>query len=82
MACLYRESPEKLVEKEIDNLPWPGQVDFINGGPHCYVHQAFFLLPGFDCYRLVLIDHISKEMNELNVIRCQKNSKTYRYRLA
>ncbi|KAK2661888.1 hypothetical protein Ddye_000462 [Dipteronia dyeriana] len=29
------ELAEKLDEKEIDNLPRPGQVDFINGGPPC-----------------------------------------------
>lgn len=27
----------KLEEKEINNLPRPGQVDFINGGPPCQV---------------------------------------------
>lgn len=26
-----------LGEKDIDNLPLPGQVDFINGGPPCQV---------------------------------------------
>ncbi|TXG69970.1 hypothetical protein EZV62_004905 [Acer yangbiense] len=29
------ELAEKLDEKEVDNLPRPGQVDFINGGPPC-----------------------------------------------
>ncbi|KAK7283728.1 hypothetical protein RIF29_13469 [Crotalaria pallida] len=29
------ELAAKLDEKEIDNLPMPGQVDFINGGPPC-----------------------------------------------
>lgn len=27
----------KLDEKEVENLPLPGQVDFINGGPPCQV---------------------------------------------
>lgn len=31
------ELAEKLDEKEIRNLPRPGQVDFINGGPPCQV---------------------------------------------
>ncbi|TXG53652.1 hypothetical protein EZV62_018908 [Acer yangbiense] len=43
------ELAEKFDEKEINNLPRPGQLEFINGGPPCQVHQAFFLLPGFDC---------------------------------
>ncbi|KAK1565123.1 hypothetical protein Q3G72_019278 [Acer saccharum] len=43
------ELAEKIDEKEINNLPRPGQVEFINGGPPCQVNQAFFLLPGFDC---------------------------------
>ncbi|KAF1897087.1 hypothetical protein Lal_00034789 [Lupinus albus] len=29
------ELASKLDEKEIDNLPMPGKVDFINGGPPC-----------------------------------------------
>ena len=29
-----------LGEKDINNLPLPGQVDFINGGPPCQVCSA------------------------------------------
>lgn len=29
------ESAASLGEKEISDLPMPGQVDFINGGPPC-----------------------------------------------
>lgn len=38
------ELAEKLDKKEVDNLPLPGQVDFINGGPPCQVCQALWLL--------------------------------------
>ena len=38
------ELAAKLDEKEINNLPRPGQVDFINGGPPCQVHKASVLL--------------------------------------
>lgn len=31
------ELAEKLDDKEINNLPRPGQVEFINGGPPCQV---------------------------------------------
>ena len=31
------ELAAKLDEQEINNLPMPGQVDFINGGPPCQV---------------------------------------------
>lgn len=31
------ELATSLDEKEISNLPLPGQVDFINGGPPCQV---------------------------------------------
>lgn len=31
------ELAEKLDEKEINSLPRPGQVEFINGGPPCQV---------------------------------------------
>ena len=31
------ELAAKLDENEISNLPRPGQVDFINGGPPCQV---------------------------------------------
>lgn len=31
------ELAAKLDEKEIADLPLPGQVDFINGGPPCQV---------------------------------------------
>lgn len=31
------ELAEKLDKVEVDNLPLPGQVDFINGGPPCQV---------------------------------------------
>lgn len=31
------EMAAKLEEDEIKNLPRPGQVDFINGGPPCQV---------------------------------------------
>lgn len=34
------ELAAKLDEKEITNLPRPGQVDFINGGPPCQVHEV------------------------------------------
>lgn len=39
------ELAAKLSEEEIKNLPLPGQVDFINGGPPCQVCKvaAFFL---------------------------------------
>ncbi|KAK1571092.1 hypothetical protein Q3G72_011829 [Acer saccharum] len=39
------ELAEKLDEKEINNLPRPGQVDFINGGPPC---QDFFGMNRFN----------------------------------
>lgn len=35
------ELAEKLDEKEINNLPRPGQVEFINGGPPCQVWLTF-----------------------------------------
>lgn len=31
------EQSSSLCEEEVDNLPLPGQVDFINGGPPCQV---------------------------------------------
>lgn len=34
------ELATSLDEKEINNLPMPGEVDFINGGPPCQVHLA------------------------------------------
>lgn len=34
------ELAKSLSEKEIENLPLPGQVDFINGGPPCQVCEA------------------------------------------
>lgn len=34
----------KLDEKEINNLPLPGQVEFINGGPPCQVYQTSCLM--------------------------------------
>lgn len=34
------ELAAKLDEKELNNLPMPGQVDFINGGPPCQVCVA------------------------------------------
>lgn len=37
----------KLDEKDINNLPRPGQVEFINGGPPCQVYQASCIV-GFD----------------------------------
>lgn len=38
------ELAEKLDEKEINSLPKPGEVDFINGGPPCQVIQELCLL--------------------------------------
>lgn len=32
------ELAAKLEEREINNLPRPGHVDFINGGPPCQVN--------------------------------------------
>lgn len=37
------ELAAKLDEKEIADLPLPGQVDFINGGPPCQVIAEFIL---------------------------------------
>ena len=34
------ELAAKLDEKELNSLPMPGQVDFINGGPPCQVCTA------------------------------------------
>lgn len=34
------ELAEELDEKEIRNLPRPGQVDFISGGPPCQVQRS------------------------------------------
>lgn len=36
------EKAASLSEEELKNLPLPGQVDFINGGPPCQVCDAFF----------------------------------------
>ena len=46
------ELATSLGEKDINNLPLPGQVDFINGGPPCQVCPAstWFLL----CSRVLL----------------------------
>lgn len=38
------EMAAKLDETEINNLPRPGQVDFINGGPPCQVYRATLIL--------------------------------------
>ena len=38
------ELAEKLDKKDIHNLPRPGQVDFIIGGPPCQVQGASDLL--------------------------------------
>lgn len=38
------ELAAKLSEEELKNLPLPGQVDFINGGPPCQVCEVFCLL--------------------------------------
>jgi len=35
------ELSSKLDEKDLSNLPLPGQVDFINGGPPCQVCGAY-----------------------------------------
>ena len=32
------EQAAKLVEEKIKNLPVPGEVEFINGGPPCQVY--------------------------------------------
>lgn len=32
------EQAAKLAEENIKNLPVPGEVEFINGGPPCQVH--------------------------------------------
>ena len=32
------EQAAKLAEENIKNLPIPGEVEFINGGPPCVVH--------------------------------------------
>lgn len=34
------ELAKSLSEEDIENLPLPGQVDFINGGPPCQVCEA------------------------------------------
>lgn len=34
------ELAESLSKKEVNNLPMPGQVDFISGGPPCQVHNS------------------------------------------
>lgn len=41
------EEAKKLDEKVINDLPRPGQVDFINGGPPCQVYAFFSLHPCF-----------------------------------
>ena len=38
------ELAASLDEKEINNLPLPGQVDFINGGPPCQVLEIIAFL--------------------------------------
>lgn len=37
------ELAAKLGEESIKNLPLPGQVDFINGGPPCQVCNLLLL---------------------------------------
>ena len=34
----------KLSAEELKNLPLPGHVDFMNGGPSCQVSEVFCLL--------------------------------------
>ena len=34
------ELAEILGDKEISDLPWPGEVEFISGGPPCQVLKA------------------------------------------
>ena len=36
------EEAKKLDDKAISDLPRPGQVDFINGGPTCQVYANLF----------------------------------------
>lgn len=38
------ELAAKLDEKDISNLPLPGQVDFINGGPPCQVKKHIHVI--------------------------------------
>lgn len=38
------EGAKKLDDKEINDLPRPGQVDFINGGPPCQVYACLLSL--------------------------------------
>lgn len=38
------ELAAKLDETEIKNLPRPGQVEFINGGPPCQVHRSVLFI--------------------------------------
>lgn len=44
------EMAAKLGEDEIKNLPRPGQVDFINGGPPCQVS-----IPTFTVFQFIKI---------------------------
>lgn len=37
------ELEAKLDKEVVDNLPLPGQVDFINGGPPCQVSWVIFI---------------------------------------
>ena len=43
----------KLSEEELKNLPLPGQVDFINGGPPCQVCEV---LPSQKSVEVTCID--------------------------
>lgn len=50
------ELAEKLDDKEINNLPRPGEVEFINGGPPCQVYKT-------SCRSILFFD---KEFNASN----------------
>lgn len=57
-----QEMAAKLEEDEIRNLPRPGQVDFINGGPPCQVLISNLKLLNFQTsykYKIqnMVIDH-------------------------
>lgn len=46
------EEAKKLDEKVINDLPRPGQVDFINGGPPCQVYSCVLSVPVFNSLTL------------------------------
>ncbi|CAL4936475.1 unnamed protein product [Urochloa decumbens] len=79
------ERASKLSDEKTKKLPVPGEVDFINGGPPCqYQLDLPFSVVQYGSEpvswfqkkirgsTMSLNDHISKEMNELNLIRCKR----------